>query len=149
MKWSTPYPCKIRICKLDWRDIGVHHGVFNTRAFFYNLVKKIYTWRNVVVKRDEHDFTLVNFNSLIPISNQFCHNSNLGLVTKARACKSAGQEKILGVWESVRMNIHTPKWTSILGVGLPVDCRNFKERLQWPKPLTLKSYLYHWKAIEI
>jgi hypothetical protein len=38
-----------------------------------------------------------------------CHNPNLGLVTKARFQKSAGQKKSLGVWESVRMNIHTPK----------------------------------------
>jgi hypothetical protein len=38
-----------------------------------------------------------------------CHNPNLGLTTKARVCKSAGQEKDLGVWESVKMNIHTPK----------------------------------------
>jgi hypothetical protein len=31
-----------------------------------------------------------------------CHNPNLGLATKVRACKVAGQERKLGVKESVR-----------------------------------------------
>jgi hypothetical protein len=35
-----------------------------------------------------------------------CCNPSLGVATKARACKKEGQD---GVWESVRMNIHTPK----------------------------------------
>ncbi len=33
-------------------------------------------------------------------------NPGLGFTTKARACKGMGQK---GVWESVRMNTHTPK----------------------------------------
>jgi hypothetical protein len=48
-----------------------------------------------------------------------CCNPSLGLVTKARVCKSAGQERSPGVWESVRMNTHTPKWTSIIGNWSP------------------------------
>jgi hypothetical protein len=40
-------------------------------------------------------------------------------MTKARACKGTGQERGPGVWESVRMNIHTPKWTSIIGSWSP------------------------------
>jgi hypothetical protein len=36
------------------------------------------------------------------------YNPNFGLVTKAKACKDTGQEGSPGVWESVRMNIHTP-----------------------------------------
>jgi hypothetical protein len=35
-----------------------------------------------------------------------CHNPSLGLATKERACKDACQKE---VWESVRMNTHTPK----------------------------------------
>ncbi len=38
-----------------------------------------------------------------------CHNLNLRLATKARACKGAGQEGSLRVWENVKMNTHTPK----------------------------------------
>jgi hypothetical protein len=38
-----------------------------------------------------------------------CRNPSLGFATKARVCKSLGQEKDMGVWESVRMNSHTPK----------------------------------------
>jgi hypothetical protein len=36
----------------------------------------------------------------------------------------------------------------MLGVGVPVDFRNFKERSQKEKPFALKSSLYHWKVIE-
>jgi hypothetical protein len=36
-------------------------------------------------------------------------NPSLGIVTKARVCKGTGQEGNSGVWESVRMNNHTPK----------------------------------------
>jgi hypothetical protein len=32
---------------------------------------------------------------------------------------SAGQKRSPGVWESVRMNTHTPKWTPILGIESP------------------------------
>jgi hypothetical protein len=47
------------------------------------------------------------------------------------------------------MNLHTPKGTSTLGVGVLVDSQMFREKLQGSKPNGLKSYLYHWKAIEI
>ncbi len=48
---------------------------------------------------------------------QLCHNPSLGLVTKARACKSAGQEGSPGatshapgiVGKCEGMNPHTPK----------------------------------------
>ncbi len=47
----------------------------------------------------------------------YCHNPSLGLTTKARACKSVGQERGLGstsytpgsARECERMNVHTPK----------------------------------------
>jgi hypothetical protein len=47
-----------------------------------------------------------------------CRKPSLGLATKVRVHKSAGQEKSPGVWESVRINAHTPKWTPMLGVGV-------------------------------
>jgi hypothetical protein len=71
-----------------------------------------------------------------------CRNPSLGLATKARVCKSMGQERDPGVWENVRMNSHTPKWTPMLGVGVMVDSRNFKERLQ-------RENLSYWRVFYI
>jgi hypothetical protein len=47
------------------------------------------------------------------------------------------------------MNPHTPKGVSTLGVGVPVDSRMFRKLFQGSKPNELRSYLYHWKAIEM
>ncbi len=85
-----------------------------------------------------------------------CHNLKLGLMTKARGCKVAGQEGSPGIMphapESARkcegIGPHTPKGTPTLGVGVPVDSRMFRKRLQGSKPNGLKSSSYHWKAIE-
>jgi hypothetical protein len=46
------------------------------------------------------------------------------------------------VWESVRMNTHIPKWTPMLGVGVPVDSQNFRAQLQRVEEffISLKSY---------
>jgi hypothetical protein len=69
------------------------------------------------------------------IKNVFrlCRNPSLGLVTKVRACKGAGQEGSPGVTSHVPrsvgecegMNPHTPKWAPILGikVHLESNCR--------------------------
>jgi hypothetical protein len=64
-----------------------------------------------------------------------CRHPSFGLATKARFCKGASQEGSLGVTSCVpksvgeceRMNPHTPKWTPILGVGVPMDFWTFKE----------------------
>jgi len=77
-----------------------------------------------------------------------CHNPSLGFVTKARGCKVASQEGSSGVQESEGIDPHTPKGTPALGVRVMVDSQMFKERVQWSKPNGLKSFLYHWKAIE-
>jgi hypothetical protein len=65
-----------------------------------------------------------------------CRNPSLGLTTKARVHKCARQERSPRVWESVRMNIHTPKWIPILGVGVPVDSKTLKSdcKVQNPSP---------------
>jgi hypothetical protein len=76
-------------------------------------------------------------------------NPSLGLVTKARACKIAGQErKPRSERKCEEMNHHTPKGVSTLGVGVPMDSQMFRERLQGSKFNGLRSSLYHWKAIE-
>jgi hypothetical protein len=78
-----------------------------------------------------------------------CRNPSLGLPTKARFCKVVGQERKLGSQRKCEgMNPHTPKGASTLGVGVLVDSRMFKERLQGPKLNGLRSSLYHWKIIE-
>ncbi len=76
----------------------------------------------------------------------------LGSRPRQRGCKVASQEEVrelrqeegweshhilLGVLESVRecegVNTHTPKATPTLGDGVPMDSRNFRERLQGSK----------------
>ncbi len=77
-------------------------------------------------------------------------------MTKARACKVAGQEKNPGVKlyalgsarECWGIDLHIPKGIPTLGVGVPVDFQMFKERLQRSNPNGLKFFLYHWKDIE-
>jgi hypothetical protein len=49
------------------------------------------------------------WDTLIKMYNTNYRNPSLGLMTKARPCKGIGQEGSPRVWESVRMNIHTPK----------------------------------------
>jgi hypothetical protein len=46
------------------------------------------------------------------------------------------------------MNPHTPKGASTLGIGVLLDSRMFRERLQRSKPNGSKSSLYHWKVIK-
>jgi hypothetical protein len=47
------------------------------------------------------------------------------------------------------MKTHTPKWTPILGVGIPMDFWTFREWLQRSKHLALRNPLYHRKDIEV
>jgi len=97
-----------------------------------------------------------NFNVSWPKNFPLCCNPSFGLATKARACKVMGQEGSLGVTshapksakECEGMNLHTPNWTFILGVGVPMDSRIFRGQMQGLKPIELKSYLYLRKAIE-
>ncbi len=73
----------------------------------------------------------------IYITNDSCHNPNLGLATKARACEVGGQEwspkvtfhVVESVGQCEGMNPHTPKWVPTLGVGVPMDFQIFKEQL--------------------
>jgi hypothetical protein len=70
--------------------------------------------------------------------DRLCHNCSLGLTTKAKVCNFMGQEWSPGVTFHARgsvrecegMNPHTPKWSPTLGVGVPMDFRIFKGRLQ-------------------
>jgi len=63
-----------------------------------------------------------------------------------QGCRPRGKPKSEEKCEG--MNPHTPKGVSILGGGVLVESQMFREQLQGSKPNGLKSYLYHWKAIE-
>ncbi len=86
----------------------------------------------------------------------YCCKTSLRLATKARVCKSAGQEGGPGgtsytlgnVGECERMSPHTPKWAPTWGVGVPMESWIFKEQLKGSKPIGLKSSLYNWKDVE-
>ncbi len=72
---------------------------------------------------------LVNMHSYKKIVQIACRNPSLGLMTKARAYKGAGQERSLGVashalgsvGECEGMNPHTPKKAPTLVVRVPMD----------------------------
>jgi hypothetical protein len=81
-------------------------------------------WKDIIIKNWSQKFTSwlmscnfgEDFNSKI-VNVYFCHNPNLGLATKARACKVASQKGSLGVTfhapgsakECEGMNPRTPK----------------------------------------
>ncbi len=85
-----------------------------------------------------------------------CCDPSLGLTTRARGYKVAGQEGSLGIMphapksarECEGIDPHTPKGTPTLGVGIPVDSQMFIKQLQGSKPNGLRNFLYHWKSIE-
>jgi len=87
---------------------------------------------------------------LIPPSYQPCRNPSLGLTTKARACKVAGQKKKHGSEKKCEgMNPHTPKGASTLGVGVPVtpkcsenDCKG-QNSMYWGIPCKVEKLLKH------
>jgi hypothetical protein len=87
---------------------------------------------------------------------QDCHNPSFGLATKAKGLQRCGPRGSPGAtWhtpESVGkcegVNPHTPKATPALGDGVPVDSRNFRERIEQSKLNGLWCSLYYWKALE-
>jgi hypothetical protein len=60
--------------------------------------------------------------------NVYYHNPTLGLVTKAKVYKVAGQErKPENEQKCEGLNPHTPKGTSTLGVRVLVDSQMFRK----------------------
>jgi hypothetical protein len=47
------------------------------------------------------------------------------------------------------MNPHTLKWTPTLGVGIHMESQIFIERFQKLKLIGMKTFLYHYKALEM
>jgi hypothetical protein len=75
-------------------------------------------------------------------------NPSFGLVTKVSAYNCPSQEGSLGVTfhilgnakECEEMNLHTPKWTPILGVGISMDFWMFREQF-WVKTHWIEEFL--------
>jgi hypothetical protein len=91
----------------------------------------------------------------IPHIHNNYHNPSLGFTTKAKAWKGAGQEGNLEGRSHVPknakvcegMNPHTPKWTLIMGVGVPNELPNLhrtiaRVKIQWIEDflISLKSF---------
>jgi len=87
---------------------------------------------------------------------KYCCNLSLELTTKAKGLQGCGQDQAReshfhapeSAKECEGKNPHTPKWTPMLGVGVPVDSWMFRKWLQRSKPNVSKSFSYHWKAIK-
>jgi len=109
----------------------VHVDILNDlkrHLFFGNL-----SFNFEVVALDVDDCCAFVSSSIVGICGLFfiyvCRNPSLGLTTKARGCKVAGQKRNLKVMphapENARkcegIDLHTPKGTPTLGVGVPVD----------------------------
>ncbi len=88
------------------------------------------------------------------IKGHWCRNLSLGLATKARGCKVANQEKDPGVTshalgnakECEGMNPHTPKWTHMLGVGVPNGVPNLQSMIAGVKTHRLKKLFVSLKS---
>ncbi len=116
------------------------HSIMNKMTILE--AKQVLVFPNLSIYYEQYMAKSVVF--LDYYNNVYCHNPSLGLATKARGCKVAGQErKPENEKKCEGMNPHSPKGASTLGVGVPVDSRMFRERLQGSKPNGLKSYLYH------
>jgi len=71
-----------------------------------------------------------------------CRNLSLGLVTKVRACKVAGQERKPGSERKCEgMNPHTPKGASTLGVWNPSGLPNLQKAIARVKTQWIEEFL--------
>jgi len=140
------------------RDVGFHVGweqlhalpstTFNSFCWWVNIVftkNDIHTLADVVITDPSWTYllpwscTIQRFVALdaSQAKERSCCNLSLGLVTKVRACKVAGQEGSPGVTlhapgsvgKCEGMNPHIPKGAFTLGVEVLVDSRIFRERL--------------------
>jgi hypothetical protein len=85
-----------------------------------------------------------------------CRNLSLGLTTKTRGLQGCGLRERLGSHITCSRSAKSVKeWTLTLPSELPcwelesqMNFRIFKARFQGSKPISSKSFLYHWKHIE-
>jgi hypothetical protein len=103
---------------------------------------------------------LINANTFLSFGGSFyswlvnctddgdCHHLSLGLATKARACKGAGQgwsPRVTShapgsVKECEGMNPHTPKWTPISGIRVPNGLPNLQRAIAGVKTHWIEAF---------
>jgi hypothetical protein len=78
--------------------------------------------------------------------------SVMTLATKAKAWKGVGRKcnpiVTFAFSGMLGMNPHTPKWTLILGVRVPMHFWILKKWFQGSKVIGLRTSLYHWKPLK-
>jgi hypothetical protein len=67
---QRPLLAKIGVCRGVEEILELNYGVLKTMVLLCNWVKANYNGSKTTIKRDEYGFTLVDFTSFIPISNQ-------------------------------------------------------------------------------
>ncbi len=63
--------------------------------------------------------------------------------------KNEARSHISCFQECEEMNLHTPKWTPTLGIGVLMDFWILKEQLQRSKPIGLRSFYIIKKLLEL
>ncbi len=99
-----------------------------------------------------HNLIIINIQRMV----HECRNLSLGLVTEARGCKVMGQEGHPGVTSHALKSAKSAReWTSTLPNELScwklesqMESQIFRMQFQGSKIISLKSYLYHWKAFD-
>ncbi len=95
----------------------------------------------IMVRRRWNDFVVTMFN----VATLALNSRPRQRVARLRAKKKTRESYYMlpGMPKSVReWTLTPPKWTPMLGVGVPMDSRIFRVRLQRSKPITFKSSLY-------
>jgi hypothetical protein len=80
--------------------------------------------------------------SIMTLASSLCPRQGHGKV----GVKSLAWESQSHSWsarECEGMSSHTPKWTPILGVRIPMDSQNFIKQFERSKFIGLKTFLYH------
>jgi hypothetical protein len=129
------WPC-IHQCIIHWKLVMIYDSIMDEAQSSIIELFPRFQFGNYFVNLFCFPFAF--------LGDYLCRNPSLGLTTKARACKVASRERNLGSESKCEgMNAHTPKGTSTLGVGVPVDSQMFKKRLQGSKPNGLRIFLYY------
>jgi hypothetical protein len=111
------------------QELHAFHGLLNGFVIQpYTTSDYLHVWTALCINK----YYCHNVANIVMVSAllvfQFCHNLNLGLVTKVRACKGAGQERSWGV------TFHTP--------GSAKECEGMNPRT--PKELPLWELESRW-----
>jgi hypothetical protein len=135
-------------------------GLYISYNIFFSAIHQFWTWDFLwLIRYYRSPYSILMFSTLnhklrlTNILHPRCHDPNLGLVTKAKTWKGAGQKcnpritfALLEVWGNLHswecegMNPHTPKWIPTLRVGIPMESWIFKEVFRGQNSLDQKIY---------